>query len=440
MTRRILIVGAGPAGTLLACYLARRGFQVDVYERRPDPRLLDEEESRSINLGLSARGIKALDDIGLMDTLWPLTVPMRGRAIHLPDGGAPFQPYGAHEGEILHSILRRDLITTLIDHAEAQPGVSFHFRHRLVDLDREAAAVHLAEEGTGAALTVRGDAVIGADGAFSQVRTRMQHGLRVDHHQEFLEWGYKELTIPAADDGSARTRLEALHVWPGEDALIVAHPNRDNSLTGTLFLPVERFEEIADPEEFFRTRFPDAIGLMPHLAKEYAEHPVGHLVSIRTSPWHYRDRVALIGDACHAVYPFYGQGMNASLEDCTVLDRCLGAHPDDLGRAFAEYQRLRKPHTDVLDELSKQNFVELRDRLRSPFHLARKKADLLLARLLPGRWVPLYTMISHTTTPYADALARARRQDTVLRWAGAAMGAVALAAVRRSTRKGGPRC
>ncbi|MET8333151.1 FAD-dependent oxidoreductase [Streptosporangium canum] len=440
MTRRILIVGAGPAGTLLACYLARRGFQVDVYERRPDPRLLDEEESRSINLGLSARGIKALDGIGLMDTLWPLIVPMRGRAIHLPGGGVPFQPYGAHEGEILHSVLRRDLITTLIDHAEAQPGVSFHFRHRLVDLDREAAAVHLAEEGTGAALTVRGDAVIGADGAFSQVRARMQHGLRVDHHQEFLEWGYKELTIPAADDGSARTRLEALHVWPGADALIVAHPNRDNSLTGTLFLPVERFEEITDPEEFFRTRFPDAIGLMPHLAKEYAEHPVGHLVSIRTSPWHYRDRVALIGDACHAVYPFYGQGMNASLEDCTVLDRCLGAHPDDLGRAFAEYQRLRKPHTDVLDELSKQNFVELRDRLRSPFHLARKKADLLLARLLPGRWVPLYTMISHTTTPYADALARARRQDTVLRWAGVAMGAVALAAVRRSTRKGGPRC
>ncbi|MDP9861267.1 MULTISPECIES: FAD-dependent oxidoreductase [Streptosporangium] len=440
MRRRIIIVGAGPAGTLLACHLAGRGFQVDVYERRADPRLLDEDESRSINLGLSARGIKALDGIGLMGTLWPLTVPMRGRAIHLRGGGAPFQPYGAHEGEILHSVLRRDLITTLIDHAETLPGVSFHFRHRLVGLDREAAVVHLVEEDTGAALTVPGTAVIGADGAFSQVRTHMQQGLRVDHHQEFLEWGYKELTIPAADDGSARARLEALHVWPGQDALIVAHPNRDNSLTGTLFLPAGRFAEIADPEAFFRERFPDAIELMPHLAKEYAEHPVGHLVSIRTSLWHYRDRVALIGDACHAVYPFYGQGMNAALEDCTVLDRCVGAHPDDLGRAFAEYQRLRKPHTDVLDELSRQNFVELRERLRSPLHLARKKADLLLARLLPGRWVPLYTMISHTTIPYADALTRARRQDAILRWAGTAAGAAALAAVRRSTRKGGARC
>ncbi|GAA2853623.1 NAD(P)/FAD-dependent oxidoreductase [Streptosporangium fragile] len=425
---RIVIVGAGPAGTLLACYLAGRGHRVDVYERRADPRLLDEDESRSINLGLSARGIKALTDVGLMDRLRPLTVPMRGRAIHLPGGGAPFQPYGAHEGEILHSVLRRDLITALVDHAEARPGVTFHFRHRLVGLDRDAAAVHLVHEETGERSTVAGDAVIGADGAFSQVRAHMQHGLRADHHQEFLPWGYKELTIPVADDGSARTRLEALHVWPGENALIVAHPNRDNSLTGTLFLPVERFGEITDPEGFFRERFPDALDLMPHLAKEYAEHPVGHLVSIRTSPWHYRGRVALIGDACHAVYPFYGQGMNSALEDCTVLDRCLGDHPENPAAAFAEYQRLRKPHTDVLDELSRQNFVELRDRLRSPLHLARKKADLLLARLFPGRWMPIYTMVSHTTVPYADALARARRQDALLRGVAAAAAVAGLAA------------
>ncbi|MFD0890711.1 FAD-dependent oxidoreductase, partial [Streptosporangium algeriense] len=276
------------------------------------------------------------------------------------------------------------------------------------------AAVRLAGP-EGEEVGAAGDAVIGADGVFSRVRAHMQHGLRADLHQEFLEWGYKELTIPAADDGSPRTRLEALHVWPGEDALIVAHPNRDNSLTGTLFLPFERFGEITDPEAFLAGRFPDTRELMPYLAKEYAEHPVGHLVSIRTSPWHHRDRVALIGDACHAVYPFYGQGMNSALEDCTVLDRCLGDHPDDLEAAFAAYQRLRKPHTDVLDELSKQNFVELRDRLRSPLHLARKKADLLLARLFPGRWVPLYTMVSHTTIPYADALARARRQDALLR-------------------------
>lgn len=441
MTRRIIVVGAGPAGTLLSCYLARRGFQVDVYERRPDPRLLDEDESRSINLGLSARGIRALDDLGLMETLRPLVVPMRGRAIHLPGGALPFQPYGAHEGEILHSVLRRDLITTLVDHAEAQPGVRFHFGHRLVELDREAAAVRLVTE-EDEEVTAAADAVIGADGVFSRVRAHMQRGLRADLHQEFLEWGYKELTIPAADDGSPRTRLEALHVWPGEDALIVAHPNRDNSLTGTLFLPFERFGEITDPERFLAERFPDTRELMPYLAKEFAEHPVGHLVSVRTSAWHHRDRVALIGDACHAVYPFYGQGMNSALEDCTVLDRCLGDHPDDLGAAFAAYQRLRKPHTDVLDELSKRNFVELRDRLRSPLHLARKKADLLLARLLPGRWVPLYTMVSHTTIPYGEALDRAERQDALLRGAvtaaGVALAATLAFAVRRG--RGGRRC
>ncbi|MER7129145.1 FAD-dependent oxidoreductase [Streptosporangium saharense] len=441
MTRRIIVVGAGPAGTLLSCYLARRGFQVDVYERRPDPRLLDEDESRSINLGLSARGIRALDDLGLMETLRPLVVPMRGRAIHLPGGALPFQPYGAHEGEILHSVLRRDLITTLVDHAETQPGVRFHFGHRLVELDREAAAVRLVTE-EGEEVTAAGDAVIGADGVFSRVRAHMQRGLRADLHQEFLEWGYKELTIPAADDGSPRTRLEALHVWPGEDALIVAHPNRDNSLTGTLFLPFERFGEITDPERFLAERFPDTRELMPYLAKEFAEHPVGHLVSVRTSAWHHRDRVALIGDACHAVYPFYGQGMNSALEDCTVLDRCLGDHPDDLGAAFAAYQRLRKPHTDVLDELSKRNFVELRDRLRSPLHLARKKADLLLARLLPGRWVPLYTMVSHTTIPYGEALDRAERQDALLRGAATAAGVVLAATLALAVRRGrgGRRC
>ncbi|MGI5282887.1 FAD-dependent oxidoreductase [Nonomuraea polychroma] len=418
----IVIVGAGPAGSLLACYLAGRGHRVAVYEGRPDPRRHDDEEGRSINLGLSARGVKALTDVGLMTDIWPLTVPMRGRAVHGPGGKVTFHPYGTSDDQILYSIRRRDLVTKLVDHAMAA-GAAFHFEHRVVDLDRDGPAL-VTEHAT-----VPADAVVGADGAFSTVRTLMRRGVRADFHQEFLSWGYKELTIPKVPD-----HHEALHVWPGgDDGLIVTHPNLDGSMTATLFLPAERFAVISDPEAFFAERFPDALPLMPDLAEEFAQRPVGHLVSIRTTPWHDGGKVVLIGDAAHAVYPFYGQGMNSALEDCTVLDRCL-ADAADPAAAFAAFESARRPHTDVLDELSRRNFVELRERVRSPLHHLRKQADLALARLLPGRWVPLYTMISHTTTPYADALARSRRQDAVL--GGTAAGAAGLLALTMLARKG----
>ncbi|MFE0149958.1 FAD-dependent oxidoreductase [Nonomuraea sp. NPDC059007] len=406
---KIAIVGAGPAGSLLACYLVRRGHQVEVYERRPDPRRYDDEEGRSINLGLSARGMRALTDVGLMAEIQPLTVPMRGRAVHAPDGKVAFHPYGNRQTEILHSIRRRDLVISLVNQADSA-GAAFHFDTTLSALPEA-------------------DAVVGADGAFSTVRTLMHRGARADFRQEYLPWGYKELTIPRMP-----SHHEALHVWPGgDDGLIVTHPNLDGSATATLFLPYDKLAAITDPEAFFADRFPDALALIPDLAKEFAERPVGHLVSIRTAPWHHEGQVVLIGDAAHAVYPFYGQGMNSALEDCTVLDACLDEHPDDLAAAFAEFEHRRRPHTDVLDELSRQNFVELRERVRSPLHHARKRADLTLARIFPGRWVPLYTMVSHTTTPYADALAKAKRQDAVLRWA--AVGAAGLAAVAMLARK-----
>jgi kynurenine 3-monooxygenase len=425
---RFLIAGAGPAGCLLACYLVRRGHDVSVYERRPDPRRHD-EEGRSINLGLSARGVKALTDVGLMPAVWPMTVPMRGRAVHAPDGRVTFHPYGRRDDEILHSVRRRDLVVSLVDHA-ATAGAAFHFGHKVVDLDREGPT--LVVEHGGRRTAVPADAVIGADGAFSAVRALMHRSLRADLHQEFLPWGYKELTIPKAP-----AHHEALHVWPGgDDGLIVTHPNLDGSMTATLFLPAGRLAAMRDPEAFFAARFPDALPLMPGLAAEFAARPVGHLVSIRTAPWHDAGATVLIGDAAHAVYPFYGQGMNSALEDCTVLDRCLAGvtGPSDLGQAFTAFERIRRPHTDVLDELSRQNFVELRDRVRSPLHRARQRADHLLAGLLPGRWTPLYTMVSHTTTPYADALARAKRQDAVLRWT--ALGAAGLGAAALLARKG----
>jgi len=421
---RVVIIGAGLAGSLMAIYLARRGHEVEVYERRPDPRLRSSADGRrSINLGLSQRGMNALREVGLLDEVRTRTVPMRGRVIHSADGSLAFQPYGRDDGEALHSILRNDLNVALVERAESHPTVRFHFRHTLRRLVKEKPLVEVVDEERGHARQVMADLVIGADGAFSTVRAQMHHRERADYRQEFLDWGYKELTIPAAADGAARTELFGLHVWPGGRGLMVAHPNVDHSLTCTVFLPLhgpDSFASLDTPaavRDFFAGHFPDVPALVPDLATEFLAHPVGTLVSIRTSPWHHEDRVVLIGDACHAVYPFYGQGMNAAFEDCTVLDRCLARHPEDRAAALAEYQALRKPHTDVLADLSAQNFVELRDRLRSPWFLVRKRADLVLHRFLPRHWVPLYTMIAHRTVPYAEALRRARRQDRILRWA-----------------------
>ncbi|WP_216207572.1 FAD-dependent oxidoreductase [Amycolatopsis aidingensis] len=415
----LTIIGAGLAGSLMSVYAARRGFPVVVYERRGDPREPGAADTgRSINLGLSQRGLRALEQAGLLETIRPAAAPMRGRVVHHHDGRLSFQPYGTSAEQILHSVLRHDLNAALINRAE-QLGVTFHFGQKLRALDLE----------TGTALVgdteVAAEVVIGADGVHSAVRDQIPHSRT---GRKTLEWGYKELHIPAGPAGERRTDPEALHVWPGERGLIVAHPNVDTTLTGTVFLPHEgqgSFATLTSPaavREFFAGRFPDALTLMPDLVEEFLAHPVGSLHTIRTAPWHAGGRAVLLGDAAHAVYPFYGQGMNSSFEDCSVLDACLAEHGADLRTAFAEFQRRRKRHTDVLAELSERNFVELRDRVASPLYALRKKADLVLNTLLGERWMPLYTMVSHTTVPYADALATARRQDRVL----GALGAAAL--------------
>jgi kynurenine 3-monooxygenase len=428
----------------MALFLARRGYRVEIYERRPNPRDKGRDEGRSINLGVSARGMTALREVGLLDEVLPRSVPMRGRMVHGPDGTRTFHAYGTARHEVLHSVLRQDLNLLLIDAASSWPDVRFHFDTRLSQLDRETGVATFVDERTGAEQEIKADLVIGADGAFSVVRETLTKGARVNTNQAFLDWGYKELTIPAGADGKPRTELEALHVWPGKHGLMVAHPNLDNSLTCTLFLPFDgehSFAALDSPAatgRFFDTHFPDAGQLMPDLLDEFAANPVGSMVTIQTSAWSHGDRVVLIGDACHAVYPFYGQGMNAAFEDCAVLDACLGAHPGDRAAALADYQRRRKPHTDVLARLAEQNFVELRDRLRSPWFVARKQADLLLNRLFPRTWLPLYTMVSHTTMPYADALARARKQDRLATLIGGSL--VGAAAVAASIMLRGNRC
>jgi kynurenine 3-monooxygenase len=446
---RVLIVGAGLAGSLLAVLLGRRGWSVEVLERRADPRATAAvaSEQRSINLGLSHRGMGALRQAGVLDAVMRTAVRARGRVIHASDRRVEFQPYGSDEHEVLHSISRAELNRVLIDRAEEVPGVRFRFGVQLEGMDRDAATVDYRDP-DGAPARARADFVVGADGAFSTIRQWMQRGQRADYAQEFLEWGYKELTLPAAAGGGSQVELQALHIWPRGDCLIVSHPNADGSHTLTLFLPWEgerSFAALRTPDDvraFFDALFPDLRPLAPGLVDEFFAHPTGSLVTTRTFPWHHGERVVLVGDGCHAVYPFYGQGMNAALEDCLVLDAALARTPNDRAAAFRAYQDARKRNTDALAELAKQNFVELRDTANQPAFVARKRLDLLLSRVFPKRWMPLYTMVVHTTMPYAEAMERQRRQERLLRLLGVtAVLSVALplaAAARRLVRRPPP--
>lgn len=416
--QRVAIVGGGLAGSLLALSLSERGYAVDVFERRSDPRVIGAESGRSINLGLSKRGIQALTEVGLIDMVMPLTVVMRGRMIHAPDGGTRLQPYGKNRGEVLYSIDRNELIQLLLDRADRQPGVTLHFEHRFVSADKERRTLEMESEG--ATRTIDADWVICADGAFSRCRPEMQRGIRADYHQEYLEWGYKELTLAAGPDGQSVIDLTALHVWPRAHCLFVSHPNRDGSHTLTLFLPHEgpdSFETTKTPEDIralFQKYFPDLLPMLPALVDQWISRPTGALLTTKTAPWRFEDWMVLVGDSAHAVYPFYGQGMNSAFEDCSALLSALKANANDRARAFTLYEQSRRPQTDVLMELSKANFVELRQKVSSPWFLARKRLDVALNRLMPKVWLPIYTMVSHTTMPYAEALARARKQDRIL--------------------------
>jgi kynurenine 3-monooxygenase len=416
--RRVAIVGGGLAGSLLALALGQQGYEVDLYERQADPRHHTGKAGRSINLGLSKRGMQSLSMVGLLDTVLQRSVVMGGRMIHAPDGTARYQPYGKNAEEVLHSIDRNELNHLLLDHAERHIHVRLHFEHRLVRVDKQQR--ELAFETPAGTIKAQAKWVVGADGAFSVMRRELQHGERANYSQEYLEWGYKELMLAAAPDGSSLIRLTALHVWPRNHCLIVSHPNRNNSHTLTLFLPFEGDDSFAtvqtaeDVEALITKYFPDLSALLPQLLEEWMKHPVGSLVTTRTSPWAFGDWAVLVGDACHAVYPFYGQGMNSAFEDCCALLSALTQYKADTAHAFRTYEQARRPHTDVLCELSKANFLELRKKVQSPWFVTRKRLDLVLNRLWPDKWLPLYTMIAHTTIPYAIALARARQQERIL--------------------------
>jgi len=429
MTTKLVLIGSGLAGGLLAAHLGRRGYDVELYERRADPREGNLVGGRSINLALSTRGIHALEQLGIADEVLKHAIPMPGRMIHDRSGELHFSPYDRDPRKHINSIGRAALNTTVIEAALRYPSVRVFFNHRCTGVDLDSATARLADSSVGAAVSAAdpqpieatGDAIIGVDGAFSAVRQSMQKqipGFKYD--ESYLAHGYKELTIPPAVDGSWRMEKNALHIWPRKSFMMIALPNPDGSFTCTLFWEFKgprSFETTTsddDVRRFFGEEFPDAVPLMPALLEEFRQNPTGSLVTIRCAPWFYQDKVALVGDAAHAVVPFYGQGMNAAFEDCVVLDECLAAFPDNRERAFAEYFRRQKENADALADLAVANFIEMRDKTASKVFRAKKKLDHWLEAMLPGVYLPLYTMVTFTRMPYARAARRARIQDAIV--------------------------
>jgi kynurenine 3-monooxygenase len=413
---KFVLIGSGLAGGLLAAYLGRRGYEVALYERRADPREGNIVGGRSINLALSTRGIHALKQLGIADEVLRHAIPMPGRMIHDKSGDLHFSPYDRDPNKHINSIGRAALNTTVIEAALRYPDVQISFDHRCASVDLEAATAFFASGSS-----TRGDAVIGVDGAFSAVRQSMQKAIPdFEYDESYLAHGYKELTIPPAADGSWRMEKNALHIWPRKSFMMIALPNPDGSFTCTLFWEFKgprSFETTTtddDVRRFFDEEFPDAVPLMPTLLDDFRENPTGSLVTIRCAPWFYKDKVALVGDAAHAVVPFYGQGMNAAFEDCVVLDECLAAFPGSRERAFTEYFQRRKENADALADLAVANFIEMRDKTASKTFRAKKKLDHALEAILPGIYLPLYTMVTFTRLPYAAAARRARVQDAIV--------------------------
>jgi kynurenine 3-monooxygenase len=415
----ISLIGAGLNGPLLALGLVKRGFNVEIYERRPDMRRVRVSAGRSINLALSTRGIHALTQAGLWSELRKIVIPMKGRMMHSATSELTFQPYGKDESEVINSISRAELNIALMNAAEEQ-GVKIHFQHRCTGIDLKTGALALRDERTGEDRTLESSVVIGCDGSASAIRGEMLMLSRFNSSQQYLDYGYKELTIPAGLNGEHVLETNALHIWPRGNYMLIALPNVDGTFACILFLPFEGPDSFATlithaiVREFFRSRFPDAIPLMPDLSDNFFANPTGAMVTIKCSPWHVGGHVLLLGDAAHAIVPFFGQGINCGFEDCTCLLELLDRHGADWGHVFSEFEKARKVNTDAIADLAVENFVEMRDRVADPQFLFRKKVELALEAKYPKRFVPKYAMVTFHRIPYATALKRGQVQDRML--------------------------
>ncbi len=417
--KKAIIVGAGLAGSLWAVYLAKEGYKVTIYERRPDIRQAEISAGKSINLALSTRGWTALKGAGIDKEVAELAIPMPGRIMHSLDGELTYQPYGTN-GEAINSVSRGHLNALMMDIAEKKNGATIHYNHKCIDADTKTGTVTLKRYDTEEVFEDIADVVFAADGAFSAVRyNAFQKQNRFDYMQDYIDDGYKELLLPPNEDGSYRIDKNALHIWPRGRFMLIALPNEDGSFTCTLFMPFEgenSFESIKnddDVKNFFKTTFPDFYDMMPNLVENWHEHPLSSLSIIRCKPWT-SGKMALMGDAAHATVPFYGQGMNGSFEDCFVMYKLMKKHNENWEEVFKEYE-LRKPDGDALQDLSVHNYHVMRDFVADPKFLLQKKLEAKFSKAHPDKWMPLYSQVSFSNIPYSEAWETGMKQDALMK-------------------------
>ncbi len=420
MKKDVTIVGAGLVGSLLSIYLCKRGYKVKVYERRSDMRKETLSAGRSINLALSDRGIKALEEVGVMDEIRKIAIPMHGRYIHNADGTTAFQPYGK-EGQFINSVSRAELNKVLMTLAEKN-GADIFFNEKCATINWNKSEIEFESTLTEESETSSFDLLFGADGAYSAVR--LQHQLqheRFEYHQSYIDFGYKELNIPPSEKGDFQMEKNALHIWPRGNYMLIALPNMDGSFTCTLFFPFDgdpSFSSLDTPEKlvsFFKQTFQDVVPMMPTLEHDFFHNPTSSLVTVKCFPWIRDDKFTLIGDAAHAIVPFFGQGMNCGFEDCSVLNGLLEKHNEDWSMILKEFQELRKPDGDAIADLALNNFIEMRDKVADPKFLLQKKIETKLYKKYPEKWIPAYSQVTFSPhIRYSEALERGSKQESIM--------------------------
>jgi kynurenine 3-monooxygenase len=415
----IIVVGAGLVGSLLSIFIAKRGREVEVYDRMPDIRLADGNSGRSINLTLCDRGLKVLDSIGIGDVVRAAAVPVYGRLIHDVRGELTFQPYGNHR-EAIYSIARSDLNKILLDYASSYYGIKFHFNEKCLDVDLDAPSVETKNSHTGRVATHKAERIFGSDGAYSAIRLQMQRKLRLNFSQQYWEQAYKELRVPPDADGKWAAEKNVIHIWPRGNYMLIGFPNLDGSFTCSLHIPFEgplSFASIKTKDallSFFQNSFPDVVPHMPDLVKDFFTHPANSMVTIKCSPWSYEGKVSLIGDAAHSIFPSYGQGANAGFEDCATLSDCMEQYGDDWTTLLKEFETRRRPNTNAIADLCVEHFIELRDLVGTPGFLLRKEIERKINQVYPEKYKDLYSMITFTCMPYTEALRVDREQRTAV--------------------------
>ena len=420
MIKKITLIGAGLTGPLLATYLANRGYEVDIYERRPDMRKESISAGRSINLAMSIRGIHALIEVGLFEKIDPLTISMKGRMIHELDGSTHLQPYGQKPEEVIHSVSRAKLNMELMTLAEDTGKVNIHFNQICTGMDLDEKTLSILDKNSESKKIIPFELVMGVDGSASEVRDAMISKGNFNYEFKPLGHGYKELTIPPGENGEFQMEPNALHIWPRGQFMLIALPNLDRSFTCTLFFPMEGSTSFAtvnsadDILQLFNEYFSDAIPLISNVVNDYQSNPTGRLGSVYCDPWHIEDKAVLLGDAAHAVVPFFGQGMNASFQDCTVLNQIMGVHNNNWNAILSEFSNEHVRNCYAIADMAVENYLEMRDYVTDPYYIKRRELELKMERIFPDEFLPRYSMVSFHRIPYAKVYAKGEYQNKLM--------------------------